>query len=215
MLYVLSFYNRPNSLISTPLVSSQVQSFVPQEKKSARCCRFESLRDSGFIAPNMAFYRLYKARTEISLAGPRSPGLLHYLHKVVGYLVPCPRFSFLVRDLRSSFRIPVPCSRSSLLVPDLTYRFITISRLLAKMVVMQKLVISDHLLKTFRIFYFVCTSILSVSNTQSGSSLLAPLLTTLCFSVHSVCQLYSLDASDISLSIFVGFSCDVGTRFCM
>ena len=61
LLYVLSFYNRPGSLISMPLVSSQVPSFVPQEKKSARCCRFKSLGDSDFIAPNMAFYRPYKA----------------------------------------------------------------------------------------------------------------------------------------------------------
>ena len=91
-----------------PLVSSQVPSFVPQEKKSARCCCFESLSNSGFIAPNITFYRPYKARTDISLAnervtcahmaGPRSPGLSHYLHKVIGYLVPCPRFSFLVPD---------------------------------------------------------------------------------------------------------------------
>ena len=64
-LYVLSFYNSPDSLISTPLVSSQVPYFVPQEKKSARCCRFESLSDSGFIAPNMAFYRPYKAQIDI------------------------------------------------------------------------------------------------------------------------------------------------------
>ena len=71
LLYVLSFYNCPGSLISMPLVSSQVPSFVPQEKKSARCCRFESLSDSGFIAPNMAFYRPYKAQTDISLATKR------------------------------------------------------------------------------------------------------------------------------------------------
>ena len=64
-LYVLSFYNRPNSLISRPFVSSQIPCFVPQEKKSARCCRFESLSDSGFIAQNMAFYRPYKAQTDI------------------------------------------------------------------------------------------------------------------------------------------------------
>ena len=63
--YVLSFYNRLDSLISRPFVSSQVPCFVPQEKKSARCCRFESLSDSGFIAPNMAFYRPYKAQTDI------------------------------------------------------------------------------------------------------------------------------------------------------
>ena len=64
-LYVLSFYNRPNSLISRPFVSSQIPCFVPQEKKSARYCRFESLNNSGFIAPNMAFYRPYKAQTDI------------------------------------------------------------------------------------------------------------------------------------------------------
>ena len=45
LLYFLSFYNCPDSLISMPLVSSQVPCFVPQEKKSARCCRFESLND--------------------------------------------------------------------------------------------------------------------------------------------------------------------------
>ena len=39
LLYFLSFYNRPDSLVLMPLVSSQVPSFVPQEKKSARCCR--------------------------------------------------------------------------------------------------------------------------------------------------------------------------------
>ena len=60
-LYVLSFYNRPDSLISRPFVSSQVPCFVPQEKTSARFSRFESLSDSGFIAPNMAFYRPCKA----------------------------------------------------------------------------------------------------------------------------------------------------------
>ena len=61
-LYVLSFYNRPDSLISRPFVSSQVPCFVHQEKK---CCHFESLSDSGFIAPNIAFYRPYKAQTDI------------------------------------------------------------------------------------------------------------------------------------------------------
>ena len=71
LLYFLSFYNRPDSLVSMPLVLSQVPSFVPQEKKSARCCRFESLSDYGFIAQNMAFYRPYKARTDISLANKR------------------------------------------------------------------------------------------------------------------------------------------------
>ena len=71
LLYFFSFYNHPDSLISMPLVSSQVPSFVPQEKKSARCCRFKSLSDSGFIAQNMAFYRPYKARTDISLANKR------------------------------------------------------------------------------------------------------------------------------------------------
>ena len=55
----------PIPLISRPFVSSQIPCFVPQEKKSARCCRFESLSDSGFISPNMAFYRPYKAQTDI------------------------------------------------------------------------------------------------------------------------------------------------------
>ena len=71
LLYFLSFYNLPDSLVLMPLVSSQVPSFIPQEKKSARCCRFESLSDSGFIAQNMAFYMPYKARTDISLANKR------------------------------------------------------------------------------------------------------------------------------------------------
>ena len=71
LLYFLSFYNRPDSLVLMPHVSSQVPSFVPQEKKSARRCRFESLSDSGFIAQNMAFYRPYKARTDISLTNKR------------------------------------------------------------------------------------------------------------------------------------------------
>ena len=147
LLYFLSFYNRPSSLISMPLVSSQVPSFVPQEKKSARCYRFESLSDSGFIAPNMAFYGLtrleqtfhwlisvsrdYRSPTALfpihllliihldkgslvppcaHMAGPRSPCLLHYLLKVVGYFVPHPRFSFLVPDPRSSLQILAPPS---------------------------------------------------------------------------------------------------------
>ena len=49
------FYNRPNSLLSRPVCIVSNPMFRPQEKKSARCCRFESLSDSGFIAPNMAF----------------------------------------------------------------------------------------------------------------------------------------------------------------
>ena len=63
--YVLSFYNHPNSLLSRPVCLVPNPMFHPQEKKSARCCRFESLSDSGFIAPNLAFYRLYKAQTDI------------------------------------------------------------------------------------------------------------------------------------------------------
>ena len=91
-LYVLSFHNRPNSLISRPFVLSQIPCFVPQEKKSARCCRFESLSDSGFIAPNMAFYRPYK----LLVPDSRSSFWI---------LVPRSEFSFLVPDSRSSFRI--------------------------------------------------------------------------------------------------------------
>ena len=44
LLFFLSFYNSPDSLVLMPLVSSRVPSFVPQEKQSARCCRFESLK---------------------------------------------------------------------------------------------------------------------------------------------------------------------------
>ena len=61
----------PSSRVLMPLVSSQVPYFVPQEKKSARCCCFESLSDSGFIAQNLAFYRPNKAQTDISLANKR------------------------------------------------------------------------------------------------------------------------------------------------
>ena len=128
-----------------PLVSSQVPSFVPQEKKSARCCHFESLSDSGLLPQTWRFigltrleqtfhwlisvsrdFRSPKASFPIHLlliihldkgslvppfahmAGLRSPGLSHYLHKVVGYFVARPRFSFLTLDPRSSLRILVP-----------------------------------------------------------------------------------------------------------
>ena len=69
LLYFLFFYNRPDCLVLMPLVSSQVPSFVT--KRSARCCGFYSLSDSGFIAQNMAFFRPYKARTDISLGNKR------------------------------------------------------------------------------------------------------------------------------------------------
>ena len=52
------------------------------------------------------------------MAGPRSPGLLHYLHKVVGCFVPRSRSSFPIPDPRSSFQILVPRSGSSFLVRD-------------------------------------------------------------------------------------------------
>ena len=48
------------------------------------------------------------------MAGPRSPVLLRHLDKVVGFLVPRTKVSFLVLDSRSSFRILVPRSRSNL-----------------------------------------------------------------------------------------------------
>ena len=40
-----------------PLVSGLQAHVCPQDKKSARCCRFESHNDSEFIARNSAFYR--------------------------------------------------------------------------------------------------------------------------------------------------------------
>ena len=48
---------------------------------------------------------------------------LHYLYKVIGCFVPRSGSSFLVPDLRSSFRIFVPRSGSSFLVPDLRSSF--------------------------------------------------------------------------------------------
>ena len=59
------FYDRPNSLLSRPVCIVPNPMSRPQEKKSVRCCRFESLNDSGFIAPNLAFYRPYKAQLDI------------------------------------------------------------------------------------------------------------------------------------------------------
>ena len=132
----------PIPLVLMPFVSSQVPSFVPQEKKSARCCRFESLSDSGFIAQNLAFYRPQKAQTDISLVNKRITksvilntfafiNLLNHLNKES--LVPpmCthggssfPRIITLFiqsyRVFRSSFRILVPRSGSSFLVLDIT-----------------------------------------------------------------------------------------------
>ena len=55
----------PIPFLVGPFVSSRIPCFRLQEKKSARCCRFESLSDSGFIAPNLAFYRPYKGQTDI------------------------------------------------------------------------------------------------------------------------------------------------------
>ena len=57
-----SNYWGPNtSLISlvasVPLLAGPKSHYYPQEKKSARCCRFESHNDSEFIAWNPAFYR--------------------------------------------------------------------------------------------------------------------------------------------------------------
>ena len=63
--YVLSFYNCPDSLLSRHVCLVPNPMFRPQEKKSAKCCRFESLSDSGFIAPNLAFYRPNKAQLDI------------------------------------------------------------------------------------------------------------------------------------------------------
>ena len=63
-----SFYNRPDSHVHMPLCIIPSSIFRPPREKSARCCRFERLSDSGFTAHNMAFYRPSKARTDISLA---------------------------------------------------------------------------------------------------------------------------------------------------
>ena len=52
------------------------------------------------------------------MEGPRSPGLFYYLHKVVGYFIPCSRCSFFAPDLYSLLRILVPRSGSLFLAPD-------------------------------------------------------------------------------------------------
>ena len=60
------------------------------------------------------------------MAGPRSPGLLHYLYKVIGCFIPRSGSPFLVPDPCSSFRIPVSCSGSPFLVPDPRFSFQTL-----------------------------------------------------------------------------------------
>ena len=54
----------PNSLVLVPLYRPKFH-VSSQEKKSVRCCRFESLRDSGFIAQFLAFYRPNKTLKDI------------------------------------------------------------------------------------------------------------------------------------------------------
>ena len=63
--YVLSFYNRPNSLFSRPFCLVPNPMFRSPREEVSEVSLFESLRDSGFIAPNLAFYRPYKAQTDI------------------------------------------------------------------------------------------------------------------------------------------------------
>ena len=55
----------PSSPILVPLYLIPSSIFCPHEKKSARCCRFESLSDSGFIAQFLAFCRSNKTLTDI------------------------------------------------------------------------------------------------------------------------------------------------------
>ena len=55
----------PIPFLVGPFVSSRIPCFRPKEKKSARCCRFESLSDSGFIAPKLVFHRPYKGQTDM------------------------------------------------------------------------------------------------------------------------------------------------------
>ena len=55
--YFFTFFIRFLSPYHRPLLSGSQAHVRPQEKKSARCCRFESRNDSEFIARNSAFYR--------------------------------------------------------------------------------------------------------------------------------------------------------------
>ena len=51
------FFICPNSPVMVPFYLVPSPIFRPQEKKSARCCQFESPSDSGFVAQNSACYR--------------------------------------------------------------------------------------------------------------------------------------------------------------
>ena len=55
--YFLTFLSFFRSPYHRPLLSSPQAYTRPQEKKSARCCWFESRNDSEFIARNSAFCR--------------------------------------------------------------------------------------------------------------------------------------------------------------
>ena len=55
--YFFTFLSRFCSPNHRPLLSGPQAHGRPQEKKSARCCRFESRNDSEFFARNCAFYK--------------------------------------------------------------------------------------------------------------------------------------------------------------
>ena len=132
------FIIAPVPSLACPLYCPKFHLSFP--KKSARCCRFKSLiKRLWLYCPKQTFHWLISVSRDFRsptvsfpihllliihldkgslvppcahMAGPRSPGLSHYLQKVIGYLIPCPRFSFLVPDPRSSFPFLVPIPRS-------------------------------------------------------------------------------------------------------
>ena len=73
-------FTRFRSPYHRPLVSGPKAHVRPQEKKSARCCLFESHNDSEFIARNSALYRPKLALNYISCD--------QYVTSGVGFLVP-------------------------------------------------------------------------------------------------------------------------------
>ena len=104
-LYFLSCFRSPYPL---PLLASPKSHVRPEEKKSARCCWFESRNDSEFIARNSAFYRpnllsywsitFYVDDTSLPVRNVSSPhtcifdiNFLHNYHGVTNSVVPSSR----------------------------------------------------------------------------------------------------------------------------
>ena len=90
--YVLSFYNRPNSLLSRPVCLVPNPMFRPQEKKSARCrpsisatMKLHSMTRVPRVTVSRALPRHSSARPSTEHSRPQylvslSPARPHFLH---------------------------------------------------------------------------------------------------------------------------------------